>query len=213
MFEHSPDEDFSEYFSAASFDTPSTLFDRAQQGDPDAVGTLCQLYTPWLYVTLRGWKVQPQDAADVTQDVLLIVSQNLADVDRKSEGKQFRAWLYVVMRNAMLQVLRRRRTLTKNFGDQLPDWILNDQPMPESDEDDEVKQHSQLLDVVLTIAIPAVQSEVEPETWETFKRMVFDCLTEREAAEEAGITPNAARARKHRILKKLRQKCQELLSE
>jgi RNA polymerase sigma-70 factor (ECF subfamily) len=50
-----------------------------------------------------------------------------------------------------------------------------------------------------------VQPDFAPATWQAFRRQVIDGLPAAAAAEEAGITLNAALLAKSRVLKRLRQ--------
>jgi RNA polymerase sigma-70 factor (ECF subfamily) len=60
-------------------------------------------------------------------------------------------------------------------------------------------------------ALQIVQSDFAPATWQAFRRQVIDGLPPAAAAQEFGLTLNAALLAKSRVLKRLRQEVAGLI--
>ena len=54
-------------------------------------------------------------------------------------------------------------------------------------------------------AMEAVRAEVEPSTWQAFWRMTVEGHSSAEVARDLGLSPNAVRQAKYRLLRRLRQ--------
>src|SRR2546429_426181 len=65
--------------------------------------------------------------------------------------------------------------------------------------------------MVLGRALNLIQHEFAEPTWRAFMKTAVDGLTPRQAARELGITANAARIAKCRVLRRLRQEIEGLL--
>ncbi len=86
----------------------SELVPRAQQGDRDALEQLVRRYQSWIYnVALRMVWV-PEDAQDVTQEVLIKVLTKLSTFRGECA---FRTWLYRIMANHVLNMKKRSSEL------------------------------------------------------------------------------------------------------
>ena len=87
--------------------TSLTLLQRLLDNEPEAWGTMVQLYTPLLcYWCARGG-VRGADAEDVVQEVLRVAASRLDTFRREREGDSFRAWLRGITRNMLLVHFRR----------------------------------------------------------------------------------------------------------
>jgi RNA polymerase sigma-70 factor (ECF subfamily) len=86
-------------------DPDRTLIQRAQSGDRDAMKTLLQEVSP----TVSQWALShtgnPDDAADLLQEVLILLVRKLPAY--KGESK-FLTWLFTVTRNQAIEVHRKR---------------------------------------------------------------------------------------------------------
>ncbi len=93
--------------TAAMDTTPPSLLERLRRADqPAAWDRFAQLYTPLLYYWLRRQGVQQADAADLVQEVFLVLVQKLPAFEY-DPGRSFRAWLRTVTLNKLRE--RRRR--------------------------------------------------------------------------------------------------------
>ena len=80
---------------------------RVQAGENAAVADLFDLYHEPVYRYVASRLREPSDAEDVTQDVFLRVIRALPRYERR--GLPFRAWLFTLARNAVIDFHRTRR--------------------------------------------------------------------------------------------------------
>lgn len=111
----------------------SQLIEQAKKGSRDALETLILRHQAWIYNIAVRMVFSPQDAEDVTQEVLVKAITRLATFQGKS---QFRTWLYRITANHVLNMKRRGgETLVQTFSS-YADAINNtpdlDLPDPES---------------------------------------------------------------------------------
>ena len=80
--------------------TPVSLLLLLRQPDQhQAWARFGELYTPLLYRWALRVSSRPDDAADLVQDVFVILMRRLPEFVYEP-GKSFRAWLWTVVRNA-----------------------------------------------------------------------------------------------------------------
>ena len=83
--------------------TPITLLERFRRGaDEGAWCRLVDLYTPLLFTWVRRAGAANHDAADLVQEVFLVLVRQLATFRRDAEGNRqgsFRAWQAVRVRS------------------------------------------------------------------------------------------------------------------
>src|SRR4051794_39305007 len=90
--------------------TSHSLLERLRdRGDVAAWQRLLTAYEPWLRGWLRRRHLQPADAEDLLQDVLLVVSQELPSFVHNGRAGAFRSWLRAILANRVRHFLRGRR--------------------------------------------------------------------------------------------------------
>ena len=95
----------------------TALVEDSVKGSTEALDTLIRLHQPFIYNV--AWKMvhDPNDAMDLTQEVLIKVITRLSQFKFKSS---FRTWLYRIVVNEFLQAKRRQGELRfTNFGDMI----------------------------------------------------------------------------------------------
>src|SRR2546421_5334484 len=95
--------------------TDVDLVEQAKNGDRAALEKLILRHQAWIYNIAVRMVFQPQDAEEVTQEVLIKVITKLGTF--KGESK-FRTWLYRIAANHVLNMKRRSaETQTTTFAD------------------------------------------------------------------------------------------------
>ena len=118
--------------SARSMNKDLKLIEGALSGSRDDLESLLVLHQPWIYNISLRMLCDPDDAADVTQEVLIKIITKLATYDPQKAS--FRTWLYRVVVNHILNTKKRKwELLVTNFEeyfdvDQLPDKDLSSRP-------------------------------------------------------------------------------------
>jgi RNA polymerase sigma-70 factor (ECF subfamily) len=93
---------------------PPELIRRAREGDDDARGELVRLAYPLVLRWARVRLGDPDEADDLTNDVLIRVLRKL---DTFRDEALFTTWLYRVVRNAALDRSRKRRRTMARLED------------------------------------------------------------------------------------------------
>jgi RNA polymerase sigma-70 factor (ECF subfamily) len=181
-------------------DTPATLLDRLrQQGDAAAWKQFVQLYTPLLDSWARRLGLQPADAADLVQEIFVVLCRALPQLhyDRR---RSFRAWLFTLMRNKWLDWRRRRMPVPVRAVEE-----RTDADGVAALEEAEYRSH------LCARALQLAQREFSPATWKAFWATVVEGRPAVEVAPELGLTPNAVYLARGRVLRRLREELDGLL--
>jgi RNA polymerase sigma factor (sigma-70 family) len=189
-------------------DTSLSLLERLRlAADPAAWERLIDLYTPLVRDTLRG-RVQPADVDDLTQEVLRAVVRGLPQFRHDLRRGAFRRWLRTITVNQVRSFWRARRA-RPDAGAGDAEGHLERLEDPESDLsrrwDEEHDRH------VIRRLLELIECEFEPTTWQAFRRLVLDGEPTAAVAAAVGITPNAARIAKSRVLGRLRREADGLI--
>lgn len=181
--------------------TPVSLLERLRQPvEPQAWERFVELYTPVLYAWTRRLSLANADAADLIQEVFLLLLQKLPEF-RYDPQKSFRAWLRTVTLNKWREMQRHHPLPEAN---DLPSDLVS----PEnSDPFWEVEYRERLVGRALKV----MQAEFEPSTWKACWECVAFGRPAGEVAQELGMTVNAVYLAKSRVLRRLHQELDGLL--
>lgn len=189
----------SEEASASEPDALDAVLRLAIKGDQTCFGELWRTLNPRLerFLYAQGAMGDPP-ASDVASETWLQVVRDLPRF--KGDYRDFRAWLYQVGRNRMVDAARAKARRPKTTVD-----IDDIEPLrAPGDLSDGVVNRAELNDIIETIrALPPAQSEV------LMLRIVAD-LTVEETAKAMKKTPNAIRVLVHRALANLREQIGEV---
>ncbi len=189
--------------SQVSEGTSTSLIGRVKRRDADAWSVMARLYGPLVYGWARQCGLQDQDAADVVQEVFQSVARAIDGFDHDGDGSTFRGWLWTIARNAVRQQARRRARQPEALGgtDANNRW----REVPEIAENATDPSGTNVQAMLAHRAIRIIQQEFEPRTWEAFWRTTVDGQSAAEIANELGMTPQAIRQAKYRVLCRLRE--------
>lgn len=183
--------------------TSVSLLERLRQPAPaEAWGRFVDLYTPLLYYWARRLGLQETDAADLVQDVLAVLLQELPEF-RYDPTKSFRSWLRTVTLNKWREGQRRRS----------PALLAADHPVlaelasPDDEDCWEVEYRQQLVGRALEL----IRSEFQPDTLQVFWETTIAGRLAAEVAAERGISINAVYLARSRVIRRLRRELDGLL--
>ena len=190
--------------------TSTDLLRQAKANSQTAWEQLVTRYSRRIYRWCRRSGLQPTDAADVTQEVLHAVARKLGDFHRDRPGDTFRGWLRRITSNKVNDHYRKQnKTTDKASGGvnqveflaapQEPSGTWNTS-LVTSDASIVSSFKSQRIQTV----IKSVRANVSDRDWKLFWRIAIDGQPAADAAKELGITANAARLVKMRVLKRLK---------
>lgn len=194
--------------------TDSSLLHRVRAGDQDGWDRLVEWAGPLVYHWCRRAGLSPEDREDVFQDVFLKVARNIDRFDAHQRGASFRGWLLVITRHTLIDLARRRLEQPAARGGSeayqrllaLTDEILDSRDSAASpagpDSDPEP----------LRRALDLLRREFPERSWQAFWRTAVDGLSAPAAAAELGMSADAVRKAKSRILARLREEYDGLLT-
>jgi len=190
-------------------DTRRSLLLRIRDAeDKKAWGEFVDLYAPLIHGFARKHGLQEADAANLTQEVLLIVYQAARkyDPDRGS----FRGWLFTVVRNKMLNLLDSQRRHGQGTGDTGTQAVLEQQPAPEEPEQLWNQEHERRL---FQWASETVRKKVKEKTWQAFWQTTVEGKKAEEVARTLGMTIAAVRLAKSHVMARLKDEIRRLEGE
>ena len=191
-------------------DTPISLLERLRLGpDPASWERLVDLYTPLVRRWLGRYAVQPADADDLVQEVLGTLLRELPQFRHDLRRGAFRRWLRTVALNRLRAFWRTRKALPQAIGATDLGPVLDRLEDPESDLsrlwDEEYDRH------VVRRLLEMIEPDFEPATWQAFRLLVLEGLPTRDVATRLGVSVNAVRIAKHRVLSRFRREIEGLL--
>jgi RNA polymerase sigma-70 factor (ECF subfamily) len=186
--------------------TPVSLLKRlrqpaAQLRAATAWAEFVDLYTPLLYSWAGRLGMQPTDAADLVQDVFVILVQKLPEFEYDAR-KSFRAWLRTILMNRWRD--RERRATAR----QADDSALERLPGPDQADEVEAAEYRQYL---VCRALALMRREFRPATWQACWEHAVNGRPAAEVARELGLTVNAVYVARSRVLRRLREYLEHLL--
>jgi RNA polymerase sigma factor (sigma-70 family) len=170
-----------------------------------------ELYGSLVYGFARQRGLQDADAADLTQEVFLAVSQAAGRWQYDPRQGTFRGWLYGITRNKVAKFLQRRRNQPQGTGDSQALGLLAEQPDPAPDLEAAWEQEYQLH--LFRLAAAQVQESFAPTTWQAFWRTAVEGHSAGAVAEELGLSVGAVYVARSRVLARLAEEVQRLQSE
>jgi RNA polymerase sigma-70 factor (ECF subfamily) len=180
--------------------TPVSLLERLRRpADQDAWERFVQLYTPLLYSWAHRRGLQDQDAADLVQDVLLILVRKLPEF-AYDRHKSFRGWLRTILLNRW----RNRQRLP-------PAEPLQDIADPAGPDVAEMFAETEYRRRLVERALELMRTDFEPVTWKAFWEFHVAGRAAAEVAAELGLRPGSVYMAKARVLQRLREERDGLL--
>jgi RNA polymerase sigma-70 factor (ECF subfamily) len=190
-------------------ETPISLLERLRLApDPASWQRFVALYTPLIAGWLRRQDVQAADIDDLTQEVLGTLVRELPQFRHDLRRGAFRRWLRNITINRLRSFWRARRPAPVG-GNDSREQMLEQLEDPDSDLsrlwDEEHDRH------VVRRLLELIEPEFEPATWRAFQMLVLEAKPTREAAAALGLSPNAVRIAKSRVLARFRQEIDGLI--
>ena len=169
--------------------------------DQDAWEKFVKIYRPVVTRIAIKRGLQPADAQDLSQKVLISVAGAIHRYQKNSESVRFRHWLRRVARNAIINALTRQPADVAAGGSAVLD-LLDELPQPDrvTGKMIELEYRRELY----LRAAEMVQVDVAADTWQAFEMTVFDGVSVEAATRELGKSVGAIHAARSRVMKRLR---------
>jgi RNA polymerase sigma-70 factor (ECF subfamily) len=192
--------------------TSSSLLCRALAREQDAWERLMALYSPLVRHWCRQAGVPDHEIADVSQEVFAAVASKLATFQSDRAGTTFRAWMRGIARHKLWH--RARHRSEPGVGGTDVQKRLEQVPAPagEHEVDVDLSDSPAEVSALYRRALRQVQHQFEGRTWTAFWRVTVEDQLPAEVASELGITANAVRQAKSRVLRRLKEEMGELIA-
>lgn len=186
--------------------TSSSILAGMLQRKPESWNRFAHIYAPLVYRWGRSAGLQPDDVADLTQEVFRTVAARIGafDPDQK-ESAAFRSWLWGVTRNKILQHFAAAKSQPTGRGGS--DHQLRLQEMTTADADIGSSGFSDLesTKVLVQNTLQFLEDTFDSQTWRCFWRLAINGDTAKEIGADLEMTPKAVRQAKYRVACRLRR--------
>ncbi|MHC4403826.1 MAG: RNA polymerase sigma factor [Planctomycetota bacterium] len=170
-----------------------------------------EIYEPLVYRLARRRGFQHADAVELCQEVFSAVASAIGRWQPDPARGRFRAWLFRIARNLMINWLARERRRTRGTGDTDVKDLLEQQPA-RGDED------SALFDLeykrqTFRWAAEQIRGRFRRATWEAFWLSSVEGEPIDKVARQFGMTPGAVYIARSRVMARLRETIERLERE
>jgi RNA polymerase sigma factor (sigma-70 family) len=177
--------------------------------DPLAWEEFAQIYRPLVYRLARKRGLQHADAEDLVQQVLCAVARAMERWQPDAARGRFRTWLYRVSQNLILNWLA-RDAARQAVGGAFWDDLLRRQPESAANADLMALEWRR---EVFRWTARQIRDEFHPDTWRAFWRTAVEGQSIDAVALEFGKSPGAVYAARSRVMRRLRDRVQQLTED
>jgi RNA polymerase sigma-70 factor (ECF subfamily) len=192
--------------------TNASLLDKLPGAPPASAAwdDFVRVYGRPVHRWCRAHGLQPADAADVAQEVLVRFWRQSGRF-RYRQGAKFRGYLWVIVRGAVADWHADRRRSTPPDAEPATDPLKKLCSLPARD--DLAARIEEAFDTeLMALAMQRVRNRVQPRTWRAFQRMVIDLLPGIEVAAELGVEVNVVYVARHKVTRMIRETVHEMES-
>ncbi len=185
--------------------TPASLLERlSRDGDDVAWTSFVQLYTPFIFYVARRFGLSPEDAADIVQDVFMILAQRMSGFEY-DPTKGFRAFLRTITENRIRRVASRRKIRQVQ-------WPESSESLNAGESVDHAAIYSEdeYRQFTVSRALQLMKAEFSHTTWQACWEHMVSGKSAAEIGDELGMSEGAVYAAKTRVLRRLRSELRGL---
>lgn len=179
-----------------------SLLARVRAQDESAWGRLVHIYTPLVERWCRKWSLQPDDVADISQEVFSGVAKGIDRFRKDNASDSFRGWLWTITRNKINDYYRRLNRDAQPTGGSDAQVAL--QQIPEQFDDDDEPDSLTASESPVHRALELIRIEFEDRTWQAFWAVAVDGRLPVDVAADLGMERMAVYKAKSRIMARLR---------
>ncbi len=192
-------------------DTRESLIARLpDHADRGAWLEFVELYEPLIYGIGRRHGLQPADAGDLVQEVLVAVASSVDRFEPDQTRGRFRSWLFRVARNHALTHVRKLKHHVPGTGDSAVSQMLANHA---ADDPSQTEFDAAFRRRAFRWAARRVRDSVKPPTWEAFSRTAIRGESPDEVATAMGIEIGAVYLSRSRVMAKLRKAVENVSEE
>ena len=183
--------------------TSESLLVLAKLGDSDAWTRISTIYGPSVFQLCRLRGLEPNDAADVTQDIFISIYKGLNRFQKTESHHSFMKWVLTISNNGIIDFFRRRGKAEMAFGGEVGQaWADG---VVDVSSEVLVEQISLFRQQAATRILALLEQDFQENTFFAFYKTAVEHKTAAEAAEELGMTAGAVRVAKLRVKKRAQE--------
>jgi RNA polymerase sigma-70 factor (ECF subfamily) len=190
---------------------PSLVLRLRDLDDEVAWAEFVEIYEPLIYQLARRKGLQDADARDLCQDVLRAVASAIGRWDPDPAKGRFRAWLFRIARNVLVNFLARQGRQARGSGRTSVQELLED--LPAADAPAEAEFAAEFRHRAFQWAAERVRHEFTASTWQAFWRTGVEGRPVAEVARELGLSVAAVYVARSRVLARLRDRVRQLAED
>ena len=171
---------------------------------PEAWNRLVDVWGPIVYGWCRRHAIQPSDAADIQQEVLLRIHQKIPEF----QPKTFKGWVWRITERKIADRFRHGQQRPKAIGGSSANRQVQNQADPDCLDPGDDADGLPYIDadcLIVRQVLKVIRRDFAQQTFDAFWRTAVEGQSAPEAAEALGMTVPAVRQAKCRILKRLRE--------
>ncbi|MCS7468465.1 sigma-70 family RNA polymerase sigma factor [Stieleria sp. ICT_E10.1] len=185
---------------------PSLLMRIRDPRDRQAWSEFSDLYRPVVCRMARHRGMQPADADDLAQQVLMAISRAIEGFTPDHGQAKFRTWLKTIARRAIINALTRNAPDRAIGGSDVID-LLHQQPAADEQTQTLMMQYRR---EIFLVAASQIREEFQDETWQAFWSSVVLGQDVQRVAESLNRSRGSVYTARSRVMKRLKDKVQEL---
>ena len=173
------------------------------------------IYRPVVYRVAIQKGLQPADAEDVSQTVMVSVARAVEKWEPDPQRAKFRTWLNRIAVNAAINTLTRQKP-DRGTGDSISIHLLAehpDQSVPHSILESGRESKMVRLEYrreSFRVAARQIESEFTPDTWKAFWLTAVDGISAPTVAAQLGKKTGSIYTAKSRVMKRLQSRVNEM---
>jgi RNA polymerase sigma-70 factor (ECF subfamily) len=189
--------------------TRQSLVLRLRNPDDEAAwAEFLAIYEPVVYRLARRKGLQDADARDLCQEVFRAVAGAIERWDPDPAKGRFRAWLFRIARNLLVNFFADQRRHPPGTGrTSVQDLLM---ARPANDAQSEVDFAAEFKRQAFRWAADQVKHEFTDSTWQAFWKTGVENRPVEVVARELGLSAGAVYIARSRVLARLRQRVEEL---
>lgn len=182
-----------------SIATRTSLIDGLKSQSQERWTEFVQIYLPLLRYWTKQRGIPESLVDDMVQESLAAICKSIGGFQRQPTSK-FRAWLRIIVQRRVADHFRRQNPKEAGLLDEMSHF-----PEPEeSDPEDESTGGKAARREAALRAFGIIQKQVKPATWEMFWQSFVEQRPTDAIAREFGVSQDAVRNARHRVLRKLK---------
>ena len=176
--------------------------------DEQAWREFLEIYEPLVRRLARRRGFQEADADDLSQEIFRSVAGAIERWRVNPDRGSFRAWLFLIARNTMINAFKKKQRRPLATGDTQVRRLLEAQRAPDGEA--EALVDNEYLWGLFHWAADQVREEFREATWQAFWRTGIEGLKAQQVAAELGLSAGAVYIARSRVMARLKQKIEQV---